>query len=172
MGMDVYGKAPTNEVGSYFRRNIWGWHPLWGYVEDTHPEIAELVQYAHTNDGDGLTKSKSLKLAKLLQEDLANGFVDIYISERQMALSRLPRTTCNCCEGTGIRTDLVGIEHKMPEQELSPELQILLGRTHGTCNACRGEGQQEPFELSYRLYREDIEQFADFLENCGGFEIC
>jgi len=172
MGMDVYGKAPANEVGAYFRRNVWGWHPLWGYVEDQHPEIAELVQHAHTNDGDGLTSAKSLKLARLLQEDLANGVVDEYISARQMALSLLPRETCNLCSGTGIRTDAIAIEHKMPEKELSPELQILLGRTHGTCNACNSEGSREAFELSYRLDREDIEQFADFLENCGGFEIC
>lgn len=172
MGMDVYGKAPVNEIGRYFRRNVWGWHPLWGYVEDQHPEIAELVKLAHTNDGDGLTSSKSLKLARLLQEDLANGAVDEYISARQMALSLLPRETCNFCSGTGIRTDAVAIEHGMPEKELSPELQALLGRTHGVCNACSSQGSLEAFELSYRLDREDIEQFADFLENCGGFEIC
>lgn len=172
MGMDVYGKNPTNEVGQYFRRNIWGWHPLWGYVEDTHPEIAELVEHAHTNDGDGLTASKSLKLAKLLQEDLANGVVDDYIEARQKALAALPRETCHLCEGTGIRTDAVGVENGMPDKELSPELQILLGRTHGTCNRCHGEGQVDDFQLSYSLYREDVEQFSDFLENCGGFEIC
>jgi hypothetical protein len=28
MGFDVYGKAPTAREGEYFRRNIWGWHPL------------------------------------------------------------------------------------------------------------------------------------------------
>ena len=31
MGMDVYG---TRE-DTYFRNNIWGWRPLWNYVNET-----------------------------------------------------------------------------------------------------------------------------------------
>ena len=28
MGMDVFGKNPTSEVGKYFRRNVWHWRRL------------------------------------------------------------------------------------------------------------------------------------------------
>lgn len=28
MGMDVYGKQPTDKKGSYFRANVWYWAPL------------------------------------------------------------------------------------------------------------------------------------------------
>lgn len=28
MGMDVYGNAPTSEVGKYFRANVWSWRPI------------------------------------------------------------------------------------------------------------------------------------------------
>ena len=31
MGMDVFGKNPTDEKGAYFRNNVWFWHPLWDY---------------------------------------------------------------------------------------------------------------------------------------------
>ena len=37
MGMDVYGKSPTTEVGAYFRKTIWGWHPLWDMCTDLSP---------------------------------------------------------------------------------------------------------------------------------------
>ena len=172
MGMDVYGKNPANEVGQYFRRNVWGWRPLWQYVEDNHPEIASLVEYAQSNDGDGLNATKSKLLAKMLKEDLANGNAEKYIQERNEYLANLERPACDLCEGTGVRTDPVGVENKMPERELSPEMAMLTGRTHGFCNACGGEGKRDAWETSYYLDLEDLEQFSDFLSNCGGFEIC
>ena len=172
MGMDVYGKKPTNEVGEYFRRNVWGWHPLWEYVENQHPEIAELVEHAHSNSGDGLNKSDSIKLAKLLMADFTNGKVDEYVAERNKALAELPFEDCRICEGTGIRTDALGIESGWPERELAPDISIIVGRTKGSCNACSGIGKRENFATSYYLEADDVKEFAEFLENCGGFEIC
>lgn len=172
MGMDVYGKKPANEVGQYFRRNVWGWRPLWQYVEDTHPEIAELVEYPQSNDGDGLNSTQSKKLAKLLVEDLANGTALAYIESRNKYLAELERPTCDLCEGTGIRTDEVGKQNGMPERELPTEMALLTGRTHGYCNGCGGEGKKDAWETNYYLDLDDITEFADFLANCGGFEIC
>lgn len=172
MGMDVYGKNPVNETGQYFRRNVWGWRPLWNYVEEMHPEIAELVKYGYSNDGDGLGARNSKKLAKLLREDIFRGVVDTYVETRNKYLSELPKETCSLCEGTGIRTDPIGVEYGMPDKELPLELQIMLGRTKGTCNGCNSEGAKEAWETNYYLEADDISEFADFLENCGGFEIC
>jgi len=172
MGMDVYGKNPKSEAGSYFRRNVWGWHPLWDYVENQHPEIAELVEYAHSNDGDGLDEEKSLELAKLLMEDYNSGRVAEYIAERNKALSELPFEDCHICEGTGIRTDEIGKEAGWDTKELEPDIAIIVGRTKGSCNACGGVGKRENWATNYYLEEDDIKEFADFLVECGGFEIC
>ena len=172
MGMDVYGKKPANEIGEYFRRNVWGWRPLWGYVDDVHPEIASLVEYGYTNDGDGLNAKDSARLAKLIREDLALGRAFEYVEARNKRLSELERPVCELCSGTGIRTDDVGRNNGMLERELSPEMAILTGRTHGFCNGCSGEGKTNAWETNYYLDLDDLEQFADFLDNCGGFEIC
>jgi hypothetical protein len=172
MGMDVYGNEPTSEVGEYFRRNVWGWHPLWEYVENIHPEIAELVEHGHSNDGDGLNASDSVRLAKLLQEDLGSGTASEYIAERGKMLADLPKEECRQCHGTGIRTDEAGVAQGMSERELSPEIAILTGRTKGWCNGCHGEGFNEPFATNYYLEEEDIREFADFLLESGGFKIC
>lgn len=172
MGMDVIGVAPSTETGEYFRRNVWGWRPLWKYVEDNHPEIAELVKYGQSNDGDGLDGPDSIKLSALLLGDIQNGTTDKYIRARNHYLSQLERPACQHCEGTGIRSDEIGVEHGWPDKELSPEMASLTGRTHGSCNACNGEGKTDAWETSYYLDRNDIKEFAAFLMDCGGFQIC
>lgn len=171
MGMDVYGKKATAEVGEYFRRNVWGWRPLWQYVNVCHPEIAGLVKYGHSNDGDGLNARKSKLLANEIRENLVNGKAHAYITARALYLSELPKETCEHCEGTGIRTDAIGVEYGMPERELAPEIAIITGRTHGFCNGCSGEGTKDPWETNYSIEITDLEEFANFLEHCGGFEI-
>jgi hypothetical protein len=170
--MDVYGKAPKNETGEYFRRNVWGWRPLWQYVETLHPEVARLVNYPQSNDGDGLDEEGSITLSELLTEDLANGVTDKYIRSRNHYLAQLDQDDCKQCNGVGIRTDEVGVAQGMPDRELAPEVAILTERTHGWCNGCNGEGKVDSFETYYGLERNDIKEFAAFLMDCGGFEIC
>lgn len=171
MGMDVYGKNPKSETGEYFRRNVWGWHPLWDYVENQHPEIAELVESAHTNDGDGLGARNSNKLAKLLMADFESGKVAEYVRERNRQLAELPFETCQSCEGTGIRTDQAGVDNGWPTRTLPEDIAIIVGRTTGSCNACNGIGKREPFEAWYSLREDDVKEFAEFLAESGGFSI-
>jgi hypothetical protein len=155
MGMDVYGNAPTAEVGTYFRRNVWGWHPLWEYVEDRHPEIACLVEHGHTNDGDGLDDEDSAELARRLREDLASGEVARYVADRDAFHEMLPDEVCGICEGTGQRPDgLYGVEWKK-----------------AGCNGCEDKGTKRPPATWYYLEVQDVAEFAEFLESCGGFRI-
>lgn len=172
MGMDVYGKKPQNETGEYFRRNVWGWRPLWDYCLDRHGKVAGKVKNGHSNDGDGLGENGSLKLAGLLIQDLADGSAKDYIDQRNAYLAGLERLACELCEGTGIRSDQVGVENGMPDQELSIEMKMLTGRSHGYCNGCGGEGKNDNWETNYFLNLDDITEFAEFLENSGGFQIC
>lgn len=159
MGMDVYGKNPTKEVGEYFRASVWGWHPLWGYVQDRFSYIADEVQYGHSNDGDGLDNAKSKQLAALLRADIADGTAARYIQERMDAIAALPMRECYCCNGTGTRTDWPdGITDDWIDQ------------CNG-CNGCQGTGKLAPIEANYGLDIETIQRFADFLDECGGFEI-
>lgn len=171
MGMDVIGKNKNSEVGSYFRRNVWGWRPLWQYVEIVHSDLAAKVEYGQSNDGDGLNAGDSRELARRLREDLEFGVADRYILERNEVLAEMPRESCDLCHGTGIRDDEVGKEFGHPTQELAPEVQIVTGRTHGYCNACSGYGDKPNWETHYWLERNDLKEFADFLAECDGFEI-
>ena len=171
MGMDVYGKKPKSPQGEYFRNNVWYWHPLWDFCQDNFA-VARKVVNGHTNDGDGLNAADSKALGKGIFQMLNNGEAQKYIDERNERLSQLERVTCYLCKGTGIRTDDIGVEAGQPTKELSPEQAIVYGRTHGWCNGCDGDGKNEPWETNYRLTLENLEEFANFLMDCGGFEIC
>jgi len=173
MGMDVFGEKPENEDGEYFRRNVWGWRPLWMLVEHVAEELANRVEFAHTNDGDGLDAVDSKALAIALLNGIEDGTVEEFIKEYDEFKAGLSNVDCNICDGTGIRTDQVGIEAGWHDKKLDEEVAKQVGREFGSCNACKGLGQQEHFQRSY--YTPEIscvQEFAKFLEHCGGFRIC
>jgi len=173
MGMDVIGVNATTEKGKYFRNNVWWWRPLADYILSEHWEIASHCEpdYWHSNSGGGLDAEKSALLANALRYDIANGRVAEYEKKYREMLVELPREHCDLCEGTGIRTDKVGEGLGMPTQKLEPEWATLTGRTHGTCNACNGVGTKENWLMSYPFTVENVAEFAEFLADCGGFQI-
>lgn len=172
MGMDVYGKSPATEAGEYFRATVWFWHPLWEYCERSFPTITDKVEHGHSNSGDGLDADDSKALAEAIRASLADGSALEYSNQRNAYLAELERPTCDLCDGTGIRTDKIGVDAGFPTKALEPEQAIVLGRTHGWCNACHGDGAVDAWETNYLFDLEVLERFAGFLENCGGFEIC
>jgi hypothetical protein len=167
MGMDVVGRLNND---AYFRNNVWWWRPLWDYCIEVAPDLCGGVN-GHFNDGDGLDEENSLALAKVLRSRIDSGHTMAYQIEYYRRLSTLPRSKCVHCAGTGIRTDAVGVKMGMPTRELEADLKVLLGRDAGWCNGCRGEGSVEHFDANYPFSVENVEEFADFLEECGGFSI-
>jgi hypothetical protein len=175
MGMDVYGNSPTTQNGEYFRNNVWWWRPLADYILSQHGEIATngcSEEYWHSNSGGGLNEEGAKALAMALRHDLETGRVAEYERKYNEYLASLDREECDLCNATGIRTDAVGVEMGMPTKELSPETQILTGRTHGWCNACDGVGTKEHWAMGYPFSQDNVREFAEFLEGCGGFQIC
>lgn len=172
MGMDVIGVNPTSERGSYFRNNVWWWRPLADYCLALHGDIAEKCEGWHFNDGDGLDGEDARTLGERLLADLDNGTVAQWETRYNEWRASLPREACNLCNCTGIRTDEVGQEMGMPQRELSPEVQLLVGRIHGWCNACDGIGTKPSMMGDYPFSAENVKEFAQFLLECGGFQIC
>ena len=168
MGMDVIGRKNPD---AYFRNNVWWWRPLWDYCIKVAPHLCADVN-GHYNDADGLDEEQALELASLLRGEIYSDETARYEAEYNMHLASLPRRPCTYCGETGIRTDEVGLNLGMPERELSPDVQIIVGRTHGWCNACNGEGVVDHWETSYYFSVDNVLEFTDFLEECGGFSIC
>jgi hypothetical protein len=171
MGMDVYGNNPISEKGEYFRNNVWWWRPLWDFCEEIAPELTQGVN-GHYNDGDGLDEEGAKALANILTISLSEGVVDTYEQKRKEYLDSLPKEPCKYCEATGVRTDNVGVEHGMDVQVLSDAEASALGRTIGYCNGCQGKGVTDSWETHYPFSRTNVEEFAEFLADSGGFKIC
>lgn len=169
MGMDVYGRNPKNEVGEYFRRNVWGWHPLWDYCLDMHQSIAGKVECGHSNEGDGLGSVDATSLGKKLKLDVESGVAQEYIDARNEALASLKKELCSCCQGDG------KIVPKATLEELalvvSTNAQEVPDLKEKICHVCSGEGYTENWAKNYFLRLEDISEFAEFLVNSGGFNI-
>ena len=172
MGMDIYGKEPTNETGEHFRRNVWGWRPLWECVEALVPDVATKVESPHTNDGDGLGAIDAAALGYALHNAVEKGKALQWIEELRAAQADLPLEECQFCDSTGIRTDEVGMNAGQHDKKLDDEVAIIVGREFGWCNGCNGLGKQESIWTSYGVEEGCVTEFADFLIHSGGFEIC
>jgi hypothetical protein len=95
-----------------------------------------------------------------MKEDIRSGFAEKYIKDRQEHLDALPLEDCTYCNTTGKRTWKAG---EGPND--TSQVQIK------TCNACHGEGKVKNWSSNYYLDLDDIKDFAEFLENSGGFNI-
>lgn len=170
MGMDVYGTNPSAPEGEYFRRNVWGWHPLATLCEEMVPDIAEHCESWHSNDADGLDGALAEALAKRLEATFENGTLKEYLDTRNAALARLPNETCPQCHGTGIRTDAIGVSGGQPERIIDHPGHPRHGEK-GWCNGCDGRGSNRPWATHYLVDARDVSEFVAFLKTCGGFEI-
>lgn len=186
MGMDVYGLKPKTKVGEYFRNNVWYWHPLWDFCCFYSPELTDKVQDGHSNSGDGLNAVDSRKLGFAIQESIANGAAQKYISEYYVYLETLSKDVCFCVKKTASSlTDLlksltdiqlVFQENSSLEQSYDSTGPIPFPKESSSpnpdCTNCNGSGEAESFLKNYNITLENIQNFANFLVDCGGFQIC
>ena len=152
--MDVYGKNPKHQSGEYFRNNVWYWRPLANYVCDIAPDITQHCKQWQSNDGDGLNETRSIQLAKKIWEDIKSGTASVYEQAYRNKMNSMPDETCRVCKGTGFRKDLPGY-----------------GGESKPCNGCDQTGKVRPIDTEYPFELSNVKEFANFLENCGGFEI-
>jgi hypothetical protein len=146
MGMDVYGSKPMSKTGEYFRNSCWWWPTLWQYCETVAPELCNKVAYAHMNDGDGLGAGDSAKLAERLLAEIESGRTAAWAASLPARIDALPPKTCRLCIGIGI-----GLKE--------------------TCLRCKGEGYIKHKVEDFPFSAENVQAFAAFLTDCGGFEI-
>jgi hypothetical protein len=84
MGMDVYGKAPSNTDGEYFRANIWSWRPIHILCETV---LERDLPWSH-NDGEGFGFQAACDvLADKLEEHMKTQPFDIFEVESDCRVS-------------------------------------------------------------------------------------
>ncbi len=156
MGMDVYGKQPTDKAkGEYFRNNAWWWRPLADYCCRVAPAITAHCTYWQSNDADGLNAEESTALADALQAEIDAGRTATYAMDYTANVEGLPDERCELCEGTGRR-------------QPPPNA----GAGDYPCNGCESTGRRKSSRTFYPFSVENVQEFIVFLRHCGGFEIC
>ena len=171
MGMDVYGRKPKNEKGEYFRNNVWFWHPLWDYCLRLYPTVTKECVDGHSNSGDGLSASNAKKLAKLIKKDLENGKAQEYADQYEQWQQSLPPQPCKHCEGTGVPKNVSTSSESMSSESASLLVMTYLLNEDQKCKFCDGKGSRPDWALNYPFTIENLKEWQEFLDNCGGFNI-
>jgi len=159
MGFNLYGLRPRDEVGVYFRNNVWWWRPLADYVLAVCSDLFRPgeAQYWDYNDGPAVSAETAHAIGKRLRKLLASGAVARYAAKHEAERKALPLKVCEFCDGTGDRPDLGPPEWKA---------------ACGGCNGCLGAGWVEDPLASYPFSEDNAKDFIAFCETCGGFRIC
>ena len=146
---DIFEKE---NVGYYFRNNVWWWRPLWDYVYQLNDDILteEDHELGHSNSGHEITEAQCEVICKRLTEALDNGETEEYKKGYYLALENLPLVKCDTCEGVGERNDQY---------------------VKGECNGCGGKGERKDYATSYPFDVENVEEFRNFIRESGGFAI-
>ena len=92
-------KRQALPLGEYFRRNVWGWHPLADLSLDLAPSLCKRCSYWHSNDRDGLHGSEALALGCKFEEVIADGSVASYVAIRDADRKAGPRGIFELCGG-------------------------------------------------------------------------
>jgi hypothetical protein len=98
------------------------------------------------NDGIELNAEKSSKLARILLSELRKGNTEQHRKDFYAYIKSLPTEKCTHCE------DLPILEKQ-------------------DCPHCLGKGKTRPWEAYYHFDIDAVQDFAEFLRHCGGFEI-
>jgi len=146
MGMDVYGVAPKNDKGEYFRANCWSWRPL--CVAMAHSGAADHLSYkewdllAENSGGGPDTQETCDKMANDLEDWLdwhAGEDKSLYqpeeLNELDMFIEKEPN------EHGG---------HRFVNPKEEPDVEVM---------------------SAYGVRWDHVKEWVTFLRNCGGFQV-
>ena len=194
MDFEVYGRAPSKDIGKLFSADREDWGGLWHFAVAVFPEMVDYVarnyedeellneliaegfdphslDNGYTNIGWGLNAEGAELLGEALQEAVEEGIAQEAADQLMRLKTEEPLYDCPLCDGSGIRTDDRGIELGMHRRVLNEMTAIIVGRTRGYCNGCQAYGKQETYLINYNFSVENAIKFAEFCINSGGFAI-
>ena len=129
-------KFEEENVGAYFRNNVWCWRGLWDYVYEVCDDVISEDDWneGHSNSGLTINAITSVIISKKLNLQIESGktqsYVDLWEARRNLAE-----------------------DHNK-------------GLKKGTSDS------SYKWEDSYPMHIDNVQHFADFCADSGGFQIC
>jgi hypothetical protein len=168
---DIFFKDIANfekeNVGYYFRNNVWSWRPLANYIlelmEDDFTE--EEKRSWHCNDGFEVSEEVAIEIANRLEKELKTSRVkeiekfydeqmkkaqekNKLVEEKHKELKRI------VAKQTG-KNDLVPRDYPEPFHTQWNDIQ-----------------KQHDYDASYPFSEQNVIEFMKFCRESGGFKIC
>ena len=145
---DKFQKA---NPGIYFRNNVWWWRPLWLFVCERFDDVLteQDMERGNYNDGHEITEDKAMQIGLSLTCMLKDGSIEAYSDSHKKRLDALPQVDCRVCNNNNHG------DHKKRE-----------------CKSCNQTGLGDDWDKSYPFDVENVQEFATFCLESGGFTIC
>ena len=163
---EIKDQYQKDNPGEYFRNNVWFWRPLWNFVCNNCQDILneDDMMGGESNSGYEISEHKAELIGRRLSALLADGTVDEVhrINALEIAKSKahneiieeeLENIKKACKKEHG--KDVAPANYPEPYYTQWSELQ-----------------SQEKWSAHYPFDKENIEDFAKFCLESGGFEIC
>ena len=168
---DEYWELQTewenNNPGSYFRNNVWWWRPLWSFTCDHCADFLteDDMNGGCYNDSYIITEDKAVAIAERLYEALKQPETQEYLDNHMKAMEKAKKHNEMieqekkaldeiAVEMTGNK-DIAPIDYPKDLKKKFDELM-----------------DKRDWASSYPINRENIESFARFAKQSGGFSIC
>lgn len=159
-----FEKIKEENVGVYFRANVWFWRPIALFLQE-HMDFLneEDIEGLADNSGYIINADKAHMIGHRIQDLNSINAIDEWIRNKKIAIVMLPKEDCTICEATGVRTDTPLFDYLEPFTKNGIE--------GVKCNGCNGEGTRDPWEANYPYDKEIILEFGKFAIDSGGFQI-
>ena len=163
---EIKDQYQKDNPGEYFRNNVWFWRPLWVFVCNNCADILneDDMMGGESNSGYEISEHKAELIGRRLSALLADGTVDEV--DRISALDRAKAKAHND-------------EIKEQQNEIRDKVHKEHGKDVAHANypepyytEWHNLQKQEQWSAHYPFDKENIEDFAKFCLESGGFEIC
>ena len=164
---ELQSEWENNNPGNYFRNNVWWWRPLWTFTCDHCADFLteDDMNGGCYNDSYIITENKAIAIAERLYEALKEPETQEYLDNHMKAMEKAKK------------------HNEMIEQEKKAldEIAVAITGDKNVAPINYPKDLKKKFDelmkkrdwaSSYPINRENIENFARFAEQSGGFSIC
>ena len=163
---ELKSEYEEKNIGYYFRNNVWWWRPLWSFVCSSCDDILteKDMNVGSYNDGHKISKTKATRIGKRLSKLLADGTVHEICKEHELERAKSKAYNEMIEEQLNDIKSRVKLEHgdgKVPATYPEP-FKTEWEKTYA----------KKKWSAEYPIDAGNIEDFAKFCLESGGFEIC